>query len=245
MRPHLRSLFLLVLAGGALLIGEHRASADEQLAQGYYYGPAYGPPPAPPPQPGYYRSPRYVTPYYYGGHTHDGLYLRFTAGLGFFTASETQNGDRITFSGVGFTATGALGGAIAPNLILFGEIVGTTVPSADFSSNGAYAGTSGYDLEMFGFGPGIAYYIEPANMYLSATLAFTKVSFIDTYSGYPDSDTDFGLGVTLMVGKEWWIGPRWGFGIAGMAHLASMHDPGWDTRLSAASFSCLASLSFD
>jgi hypothetical protein len=248
MRPSLRSLFLLVLASGTLLFGERNVRADEYLAQGYYYGPAYGPPAPPPPQPGYYRSPRYVAPAYYGGRTHDGLYLRFTAGAGFFTASESYQGSRISYSGLGFTASGALGGAIAPNLILYGEILGTTVADAEWSQDGYYQGSSNTDLEMFGFGPGIAYYIQPANMYLSATLAFTKVSFIGNdpyYGGYTQADTDFGVGVSLRVGKEWWVGPRWGVGIAGMAHLASMHDPTWNERVSAAAFSVLLSASFD
>jgi hypothetical protein len=43
MRSHLRSLLLLVLASGVLLVGESVGFAQQ------YYGPAYGPPAPPPP----------------------------------------------------------------------------------------------------------------------------------------------------------------------------------------------------
>lgn len=38
------------------------------------------------------------------------------------------------------------------------------------------------------------------------------------YRSYP------GLGVQVIVGKEWWMTPDWGLGIAGELTLASMKD---------------------
>jgi hypothetical protein len=239
MRPYLRLLFSLVLASGALLIGESAA-----LAQQPYYGPAYGPPPLPP---GYYSPPprRYApAPYYYSPQAHEGFFVRFTLGVGYLSASESYHGATLSYSGFGVTAGGALGGAVAPNLILFGEILGTSVINADQNYGGSL-GSSGYDVEMYGFGPGIAYYLEPANLYFSGTLAFTKISFSDTYSQYPAGDTNLGLGVSLMVGKEWWIGRRLGLGLAGQLHLASMSDPSNSTRMTAAAVSLLGSLTFN
>jgi hypothetical protein len=245
MRPYLRSLCLLALAGGALLLGESAASAQ------YYYGPAYGPPPppAPAPVPRYYAAPapRYspAPSYYSAPFVHQGLFLRLTVGAGFLTASETVNGATLSYSGFGATLSGALGGAIAPNLIIYGEILGTSVFNADQTYGGQPQGLSGLDVAMYGFGPGIAFYIEPVNMYLSGTLTFSKVSFTDTYSQYPTGDTNLGIGGSFTVGKEWWVAQRLGMGIAGQAFVASMTDPEYNTRLSAVAISMLFSLTFN
>jgi hypothetical protein len=227
MRPYLRALFVLV--GGALLLGESTA-----FAQRYYYGP---------PPPRYYR-PRYAAPYY-APYSHDGFFLRLTGGLGYLAASETVDGATLGYSGFGFTFGGALGGAVAPNLIVFGEIVGTTAFNADQSYAGSPQGVSGLDVTLLGVGPGIAYYIEPANVYLSGTLAFSKVSFTNTYSQYPVNDTNWGVGASFSIGKEWWIGRRWAFGFAGQVQLASMTDPYYDARLGVLTLSALGALTFD
>jgi hypothetical protein len=236
MRLSPRLLSLLVLAGGALLVGESAGLAQN------YYGPAYGPPPPPPPR--YNAPPRYgAVPYY--SHSHDGLFVRFTLGAGYLSASENDGQGTLNYSGIGLTGSGALGGTIAPNLVLFGEIVGTSVVNAEQTYEGRSEGLSGLDLVLYGFGPGIAYYIEPANVYLSGTLAFSKISFSDTYSEYKISDTNLGLGGSFMVGKEWWIGRGLGLGVAGQLHVAGMTDPYYNTRMTATAFSVVCSATFN
>lgn len=238
MRPYLRSLFVLLLAGGALLAGESAG-----LAQGYY-GPAYGPPPPPPPS--YRPAPRYSAPYYYEPAGHNGgLFVRLTAGLGYLYATESAGGQSVHYSGFGGTASAAIGGVIAPNLILYGEILGTSAWDAEVSQDNAY-NYPGIDVTLFGFGPGIAYYLEPGNVYLSGTLTFSKLSFSDTYDPYGyTEDTDLGIGGAFSVGKEWWVARHLGMGVAGQIHLASMKDSVRDTRLTATAFSVLFSLSFN
>jgi hypothetical protein len=237
MRPNLRALFLLVLAGGTLLLGE-----SNTFAQTYYYGP--------PPPPRYYR-PAYAAPYRpvyaapYRPYSHEGLFLRVTGGLGYLAASESSGGTTLSYSGFGFSFAGAIGGAVAPNLIIFGEVLGTTAFNADQTYGGVSQGLSGLDVTLLGVGPGVAYYIEPANVYLSSTLAFSTVSFTDTSSQYTVSDTNWGVGASFTVGKQWWIGGRWGFGFAGQVHLASMTDPQSNSRLEAIAISGLASLTLD
>ena len=241
MRHLLGSLTLVAVTGGILMLGASVASA-----QGYYYGPAYGPPPPPPPQRGYYAGPR--TAYYGYGRVHDGFFLRVTAGLGYVSASEAVGGgETINYSGVGVTFGAAFGGTIAPNLVLFGEFLGTSVPNYDSRYQVARVhNTASGDMTLSGFGPGIAYYIEPINLYLSGTLAFSEMSFTDSYSGYSDG-TNWGLGLSVAVGKEWWATRDWGIGIAGQVHLASMGDTvaAYDTRMTATAFSLLFSATYN
>jgi hypothetical protein len=71
-----------------------------------------------------------VEPYYYAPPGHNGFFLQVTAGGGFLTATDRVSGGDITYSGFGFTASGAIGGALAPNLILYAEILGTSIVDA-------------------------------------------------------------------------------------------------------------------
>jgi hypothetical protein len=232
MRHSLRPLVLLAVASGTLLLGESAA-----FAQRPYYGRGYGP------QPGYGPAPAYGS--WYGYHQHDGFYMRVYAGLGYFTASETFGGATDTYSGLGATYGAAFGGTIARNLILYGEVLGTTVTDATASYGGGAPDFSGLDLTLFGFGPGVAYYIEPVNLYLSGTLTFTEISFSDTNTAQPLDNTNLGIGFSFMVGKEWWVTPDWGIGIAGQFHIAAMHDPTVDARLRASVFSLLFSATYN
>ncbi len=235
MRHFLRLSVLLTVIGGSLLLGEAPARAQP------YYGPAYGPPR------GYYRAPAYAPPYYYGGHMHDGFFMRVNLGAGYLHASESYGGITDTFSGAGFAFAAAFGGAVVPNLIIYGEVLGITVPDPDLSStDGTNVNLSGVDLTMVGIGPGIAYYFMPINLYLSGTLTFTQMSFSDSYSN-ATSDTNVGIGFSFTVGKEWWVGRDWGLGLAGQLQLASMGDNvgGYSTRMTAEVFSLLFSATYN
>ena len=205
-------------------------------AQAPYYGRGYGP------GPGRYAAPGYGG--WYGARQHAGFHVRLCAGLGYLGASEDHRGSSDHYSGIGGTFSAALGGAVAPNLIVYGELLGTSVINAEWSRNGYPQGWSGLDVFQYGFGPGVAYYFEPINLYLSGTLAFTRFSFSDTYGNSYSQDTNLGVGASFTVGKEWWVGSRWGIGLAGHFQLASMGDPYVDARLRTLVFSLLFSASF-
>lgn len=224
-------LVLLGLVGAVATVGESSAFAQRYYGRGYYS------------QPG-----RYATPgSWYGVHGHDGFYLRLTAGAGYLSASETYGVVTDNYSGLGGAFTAAFGGTVAPNLIIYGELLVTEVSNAEYSVNNVSAGYSQTDLTQFGIGPGIAYYFEPVNLYLSGTLAFTKMSFSDTYSGVAQGDTNLGIGASFMLGKEWWVSPDWGIGLAGQLYLASMGDTvnGYNTRMQSSMFALLFSATFN
>jgi hypothetical protein len=106
----------------------------------------------------------------------------------------------------------------------------------------------GGDLDLFGIGPGIAYYLEPANLYFSGTLAFSQVSQSTDSSSSDDNSTsltDMGLGMALTVGKEWWVSQNWGLGVAALFHVASMKVKYVDTRMSATALSFLFSATYN
>jgi len=161
-----------------------------------------------------------------GAHVHDGFYLRLTAGYGYLRASESYGGETDPYSEVGPTLNAAVGYAMVGNLILYAEFGMTRMTNASGTRNGTVINSLGppsyrQDLTLLGFGPGISYYL-PLNLYVSGTLTLAKLWFVDDYTNFPPPDTDWGIGGSLAVGKEWWISRNWGIGIAARVDYASM-----------------------
>jgi hypothetical protein len=193
-------------------------AAPEPASQGP--PPLYqGPPPLPPPAS--------------GGHAHDGFYARAQLGA----AATTFKLDDVpgSFSSGGGALSIALGGALTPHVILFGEIFGA---SADrFDAPGAPAVTmatpqpgAAVDTKagasVMGLGVGAAYCFMPANVCLAGTLASVSVGFKGVLAtGRTKSNSDPAGALKLAVSKEWWIANDFGLGLA-FQYLTTgaMHD---------------------
>lgn len=222
----------------------------------------YGAPPAPyvPPQAGYgapgYQQPGPPPPYGYpppppppasAADGHDGFFLRLHLGGG-FTRISTSGGNTTpnqSFSGGSVSLGVAVGGAVAPNLVLYGTFFGTVLSNPDSEVNGASFGQANGDANLFGFGAGVAYYFQPMNIYLSGTLATMQFSLDD-----PDQNTvwnsKWGVGFQGLIGKEWWVSQDWGLGVAVEFIGASMKDQD-DSAVTwkAASFGVLFSATYN
>ena len=198
--------------------------------------PGYGPPPTapaypPPPQPGYPRPPGYGPGYPPPGYipapppeTHDGLYLRLHLGGGFTSASGSDNlGNKVTISGGSVSLGIALGGAVAPNLALFGTAFASVATQPNVSENGSGSITASGNISLGGFGAGIVYYFEPINIYLSGVIAAMDLQGQDA-NGNTTGETKLGPGFQAMVGKEWWVSTHWGLGLAGELMAATMKN---------------------
>ena len=198
--------------------------------------PGYGPPPQPGyPQPGY-PQPGYPQPGYRPGYpppvyvpvpppeTHDGLYLRLHVGGGFTSASGTDNlGNKVTISGGSVSLGIAVGGAVAPNLALFGTAFASVATQPNVSEPGSGSVTANGNISLGGFGGGIVYYFEPINIYLSGVIAAMDLQGQDA-NGNTTGTTKLGPGFQAMVGKEWWVSTHWGLGVAGELIAATMKN---------------------
>ena len=195
---------------------------------------AYGPPPPPPP-------PGYGTPGpgAYGvadpnAHRHDGFYLRFFLGLG-YTSMQLDDAD-LTVSGGGGAFGIAAGVAVSENLIVFAELFDDIAVNPTVEQGGATADTEDVSAGVVAIGAGIAYYIQPSNLYVSGTLSWGQLTV--QQDGEEIGESDFGPGVSLMVGKEWWVSDNWGLGVALQLYAGSMKDsndggPTWKTTAAA------------
>ncbi|MEP6654679.1 MAG: hypothetical protein ABJA82_15055 [Myxococcales bacterium] len=197
--------------------------------------PNYGQPPAgygtapyAPPQAGFAAPPPgYPPSYVYAPpppHEHDGFFLRLHLGFGFTRVATSGSSlfDDVEFSG-GSTSIGiALGGVVAPNLVLYGSFFGSSIPDPDLKVNGATFGHQG-SADLFGLGGGAAYYFQPLNIYLAGTLATMQFSLNDSNDN-TQYESKWGVGFQALVGKEWWVSQEWGLGVAAELIGATMKD---------------------
>lgn len=173
-----------------------------------------------------------------------GFLLRMVLGGGGAGSKIESGGESLDFSGTGFVFDVAVGGTISPNLAIHGSFFGWSISDPDLeaktdSASGTVS-TSG-NLTMSAFGAGVTYYFMPVNLYLSGNLGFGTLSG----DGDIDGETDMGLALNVMVGKEWWLSNRWGLGVAGSFGYHSLPDKDVDEKWSGTNFALLLSATFN
>jgi hypothetical protein len=196
----------------------------------YYYHHRYRPMPYASPYAAPYASP-YAAPYASpvaidpmdGFHTHDGFYMRVHAGISGTGFASTQAGVKTNYVGGGFSSGIAIGGVIAHNLILYGAFFGTDTTNPDKQVAGASVTSDLGEIGVGAIGPGLAYYFERYNIYLSATFGLAGFNANDVNAFRVDTSKS-GTALDFMVGKEWWVSHDWGLGIAGELMAASLKD---------------------
>ncbi|HYR19933.1 MAG TPA: hypothetical protein VEQ15_10600 [Myxococcales bacterium] len=149
---------------------------------------------------------------------HFGFYLRPDLGFGYMSSTESG----ITISGFSGLGGVAIGGAIRENSILAVHIIDAVAQNPSVSSGGSSSSTTDTSLLLWGIGPQYTHYFMPANVYLSTTLALTRLHIS---SGGRSEDSNWGVGTRIALGKEWWVSDHWGLGVAGHISFSSNQDP--------------------
>jgi hypothetical protein len=184
-----------------------------------------------------------------GFETHDGFFLRLHLGGG-FTSIAGSNGanDTARISGGGVSLGVALGGAVTRNLIIFGTVAGTIISGPTVTLNGgpaAYSSPNGNTASVGGTGAGLAYYLEPVNVYFSGALMLVTFEFDDA-NNKAIYESKAGVGFQGLVGKEWWVSTNWGLGVAGELIVATMKDKtDPNTNWTSSAFSVLFSATYN
>jgi hypothetical protein len=142
-------------------------------------------------------------------------------------------------SGFGGSFGIAAGAAVTDNLVIYGELFDDIATSPTFSMGGQEFEADDTSAGVVAVGAGVAYYVMPLNLYFSGTLAASQLTV--QVDGEEVGESDWGLGASLMVGKEWWVSHDWGLGLAGQFYAGQMKDkddgPKWNTTAGALVFS--------
>jgi len=189
-----------------------------------------------------------------GFHTHDGLYANVSLGPAWNWVN-TRRQDQLyadpdyRLSGRGTRLALSMGYSFANKLIVFAEFSEVQVDDYHLKVDDPQGAGDISFLSWYGVGPGVRYYLMPANVFVSATALISRLT---TDNGMPD-DSRYGLrrvsgwGATgqLAVGKEWWVASQLGLGA--MAEFGLGRLPGADIWLpyTMKMASVLASVSFN
>jgi hypothetical protein len=186
-------------------------------------GPALAPPPPamPPPPEAPPPAPRLEpAPPARGVHLHDGFYLRLGIGFGSYDESLKQDGASEESHVTGLASVGeiAVGGTIAPGLILGGGVWSSSLLASDRTIRGPMPPAEVIDskADCSLVGPFVDWYFDPGKgLHLQAAFGFATVR---GYSLDGETNTDeaaVGGGAMIGFGYEWWVSQQWSFGILG------------------------------
>jgi hypothetical protein len=146
--------------------------------------------------------------------------------VGYSRSTVDVVGAQQVFDGGGAALSFAIGGCLVENLALHADLFGVSAvgPRARFDG-GTTIATSGRDasLTSVGVGIGMTYYVMPMNLYLGASIGVGRVAARD---GNGEVQSDPGGALDFLVGKEWWVSPNWGIGIAGQVVIVRVPSRG-------------------
>ncbi|MDZ4806375.1 MAG: hypothetical protein SGI90_16075 [Candidatus Eisenbacteria bacterium] len=178
------------------------------------------------------------------------FFLRLSAGAGAASATfddvfrrfpELPSGD-LKLSGTSGDVNFAIGGTVSRNLALHATLGGWSVSNPDVEIGGFKGDTDDALMSLSMFGPGLTYYFMPVNLYLSGSLcAATMTLELDR----DEEESDTGIAVDLTIGKEWWVGNKWGLGVAAGLNLYSIPTDNEDQDITGSAFAIRLSATYN
>lgn len=117
----------------------------------------------------------------------------------------------MTFSGWGAGLNLSVGGSPIPNLSIGGIIGGNLAINPELSiENGRSLSLDDITYSVFTLGAFINYYM-PWNFFVTLSPMLTTINLEEDDDSL---ESDFGFGLRLEVGKEWWVSSNWGLGLS-------------------------------
>lgn len=175
-------------------------------------------------------------------YVHDGFYMNFKTGLGYMDLQS----DKTDYSYVDLKSPLSqslafkLGGAVNPHLAIVGTMSLSVATGEVKTRNVYYSDKSDAMLLSLILGPGIVFYPVQGgvmdNFFIGATfgLGICGIDLDGAYlswdgeDGRTSSNTATGFGVSLEIGKEWWVGNNWSLGVDLVYTYVSGDDVDYD-----------------
>jgi hypothetical protein len=176
------------------------------------------------------------------GRVHDGFYLSASAGGGARSMRINSSQD-ITVDGTGGAFGVRIGGAIARNLFLHATAQTSVTQDPEISIGSMTVTANRAGVTFTGIGPGLSYYFMPANVSLGGSVLVTQARF--ELDGEVAAKSEWGPGLELRVGKEFWVSNDLllGIGLSGMGSV--MSDQNTTDTIIAQAFNLTFDLTYD
>ena len=174
-------------------------------------------------------------------HAHTGFFGRAILGFGFGAFVVTEDGtEDLTINGLSGTFLLSAGYAIRPRLILHVDLGGIAIPNGSIKLGDVEGDFDTVSATAAGIGAGATYYLGGSNAYLSGSLVLGAASVTIEDAQLPmdlNGESDAGVAVSILGGKEWWVGSDLGVGVVGHIFLGSFPDSdGSNAKVGVASF---------
>lgn len=174
-------------------------------------------------------------------YVHDGFYMNFKAGLGYMDleSDKTDYSYVDLKSPVSQSLAFKLGGAVNPHLAIVGAMSLSVAAGEVKTRNAYYSDKSDATLLSLILGPGVVFYPVQGgvldNFFIGATfgLGICGMDLDNAYLSWDyndrtSSNTATGFGVSLEIGKEWWVGDNWSLGVDLVYSYVSGGDVDYD-----------------
>ena len=165
--------------------------------------------------------------------THDGFFLRLSAGVGGAKSNVDLEDSSLEVSGASGDVNFAIGGVVSPNFALHASVFGWSLTDPEVEVTGLGSGELDGDLSLSAVGLGFTYYFMPANLYISPSIGAATLTL--DVDGLGDFESETGVALDFTLGKEWWVGNSWGLGVAGSFGYHSIPDEDLDENFTGTS----------
>jgi outer membrane protein with beta-barrel domain len=143
---------------------------------------------------------------------HDrGFFLRLAPGGGYSRSAIDEEGDQFAVKGTSGSFDAAIGAVVKENLAIHATLGGWALvdPKVEFNAEEEVATDTSMTMTMIG--AGLTYYFGPSNVYLTASVGASTLIF--EFEG-DSENSETGVAFDAGLGKEWWVGDRWGLGVS-------------------------------
>lgn len=130
---------------------------------------------------------------------HDGIFVRFSIGLGYYTEQSILNESGFTTPAKNHALGWAFHEKAAIQISDFGGLIKNRVGEYDY-------------INLDALGLGLVYY-TPFNTSVTISAAQGKVTFARNWWEITDDGEQTGYAINLSLDKEWFIARKWGAGI--------------------------------
>jgi len=154
---------------------------------------------------------------------HSGWFVHADFGAGYLRTTGSRGGSSLTTQGAALNVSLALGWAPNEEWAIALEGLGWK----SLSASGLGQNTS---LELQALGLNVTRYFTPADIFATVVVAGTRLAITADGDDAEIGSSDIGFGFKALLGKEWRIGPDFGFRLAGELVLSVNREGGQTLR---------------